>query len=164
MLHDDIRVLGVQPAALDFDARKSAIGKQYRYFLWDGPVMPPCRRFYRFHTARPMDLAGMQEAAGRLQGRHDFAAFSANPNREVPSTIRTLRRLEVKRHGYAMTIIAESEGFLYKMVRSLAGFLIRVGEGALSPDDGEEILRSRLRTARVPTAPPQGLFLWDVRY
>ena len=72
--------------------------------------------------------------------------------------------MEVRGNGKEVTLIAESEGFLYKMVRSLAGFLIRVGQGEVSPVETEEILKSKTRTARVPTAPPEGLWLWNVFY
>jgi tRNA pseudouridine38-40 synthase len=82
----------------------------------------------------------------------------------VPSNIRNLRTLRVSRKGHEVVIIAEGNGFLYKMVRSLAGYLIRAGHGDLSAEDGREILASRVRTARIPTAPPQGLFLWKVDY
>jgi tRNA pseudouridine38-40 synthase len=97
-------------------------------------------------------------------GRHDFAAFTANPNRIVESTVRKIEYLNVRKQGPLITVIAASEGFLYKMVRSLCGLLIRVGEGAVTPREVREILASRLRTARVPTAPPEGLFLWRVWY
>ena len=60
--------------------------------------------------------------------------------------------------------MARGEGFLYKMVRSLAGWLLRVGKGEVAPGDTAAILESRVRTARVPTAPPEGLFLWRVWY
>ena len=106
----------------------------------------------------------MRAAAKRLEGRHDFAAFSANPRREVEGTVRTLKQLRVKKTGPDVVIIAQGDGFLYKMVRSLAGFLIRVGTGEIEPGAAVEILESRTRTALVPTAPPQGLFLWRVRY
>ena len=97
-------------------------------------------------------------------GRHDFAAFTANPNRVIETTVRNLMRLDVKRRGPEITVSAVADGFLYKMVRSLVGFLIRVGEGAVPPSEAKVILSSGVRTARVPTAPPQGLFLWDVTY
>jgi tRNA pseudouridine38-40 synthase len=164
LLDSDIRVTSLTGAAPDFDARRSATGKQYRYFLWDGAVLPPHVRLYRTHVLKRLELEAMQDAAGRLMGRNDFSAFAANPNREVPSTTRTLSQLQVSRKGHEVTIVAESEGFLYKMVRSLAGFLIRVGEGEVSPEAAGAILDSRERTARVPTAPPQGLFLWKVFY
>jgi tRNA pseudouridine38-40 synthase len=164
ILADDIRVRALAPCAPDFDARRGATGKQYRYFIYDGPVLPPFVRQYRLHCRRRLDTDAMQEAAALLVGRHDFAAFAANPNRDVLSTIRTLSILDVHRHGHEMSIRAQSEGFLYKMVRSLAGFLVRVGQGDLHPDSAVSILTSRERTARVPSAPPQGLFLWEVYY
>ena len=160
----DIRVRRAVVATPDFHARKSAIGKQYRYFIRNAAVMPPCRRLYETHVARPLDAARMRAAAERLAGRHDFSAFSANPDRELDSTVRDLFGLEVRKQGSLITIVADGEGFLYKMVRSLAGWLIRVGEGAEPPDATDAVLAARVRTARVPTAPPQGLFLWEVRY
>jgi tRNA pseudouridine38-40 synthase len=106
----------------------------------------------------------MREAAAALVGQHDFAAFTANPNRPVESTVRNLRKLSVSRRGSEITVSAVANGFLYKMVRSLVGFLLRVGEGAEPPSEAAAILESCVRTARVPTAPPQGLFLWNVHY
>jgi tRNA pseudouridine38-40 synthase len=106
----------------------------------------------------------MRRAARHLVGRHDFAAFTANPNRVVESTVRTLMRLSISKRGPEIVMAARADGFLYRMVRSLAGFLIRVGEGAVPPEEARRILASRARTARVPTAPAEGLFLWNVRY
>ena len=78
--------------------------------------------------------------------------------------MRRLYALRVSARGPEITITAKGEGFLYKMVRSLAGFLVRVGLGELEPTDATRILKSRERTARVPTAPGCGLFLWRVSY
>ena len=164
LLHEDIRILDVAMTSPDFHARRSATGKQYRYFIWDGAVLPPFVRLYRTHVKRPLDTDAMREAARWLLGRNDFAAFAANPSRDVGSTIRDLRRLDVERNEDEISIIAEADGFLYKMVRSLAGFLIRVGQGDQTADDAAAILTSRLRTARVPTAASRGLFLWEVYY
>ena len=160
----DIRVLRAEQTSASFHARRSAIGKQYRYYVWNAAVLPPFLRFYRTHVVERLDVAAMNEAARHLRGRHDFAAFTANPNRVVESTVRTLSELTVKRRGSEVLILASSEGFLYKMVRSLAGLLIRVGVGRVEPAAAREIRRSKRRTARVPTAPPQGLFLWRVLY
>jgi len=164
LLPADIRV--VKAAFVDpaFHARRDAAAKEYRYFIWNGPVVPPFVRRYRTHIRTPLDVEAMRRAAARLRGRHDFAAFTANPNRKVASTVRSLTALEVRRHGREVTIVARGEGFLYKMVRSLAGWLIRVGEGAVPASQTGEVLASRRRTARVPTAPPEGLFLWQVEY
>jgi tRNA pseudouridine38-40 synthase len=164
ILPPDIRVLRTSCVSCTFHARKSAVTKQYRYFIWNGEIQPPVRRLYTAHVRQPLDIGAMQKAAAHLVGRHDFAAFTANPRRDVASTVRRLYELRAARRGAEITIIATAEGFLYKMVRSLVGFLIRVGEGSQSPSHAREVLQSARRTARVPTAPPEGLFLWQVRY
>ena len=164
LLPDDIRVLEIRRAAPDFHARYDATGKEYRYFIWNGDVMPPHLRRYWTQERKPLDAVAMRTAARRLVGRHDFAAFSANPNREIEGTVRHVRMLSVRKTGREIVIRAQGDGFLYRMVRSLAGYLIRVGRGELNADTASEILHSKIRTARVPTAPPQGLFLWKVHY
>jgi tRNA pseudouridine38-40 synthase len=164
MLPADIRVMRARKVAADFHARKSAREKEYRYFIHCGTVLPPHRRFTYLHIRQPLDADAMHKAAAMLVGRHDFAAFTANANRVVESTVRSLYALDVRKHGSEIVIIARGEGFLYKMVRSLAGWLIRVGSGDVPPEQTREVLESQERTATVPTAPPQGLFLWKVKY
>jgi len=163
-LPQDIRVLKVVRAKPDFHARRSAVKKEYRYFIWNAKVMNPSRRLYAAHIRKPLDVKAMQAAANILIGKHDFAAFTANPNRIIESTVREVYSLSIKRTGSLVVIRAASEGFLYKMVRSLTGLLLRVGEGAVSVEEVKAILASKIRTARVPTAPPEGLFLWRVWY
>ena len=164
LLDGDIRVLSIRRAKSDFHARFSAKGKEYRYFIWNGEIMSPFLRNTRALIRAPLDVAAMNAAAKRLVGKNDFAAFSANPHYERDGTVRHLRELKVFRRGRELTIVAKGDGFLYKMVRSLAGFLIRVGAGDLKPEAAAEILTSKIRTARVPTAAPEGLFLWRVHY
>ena len=164
LLDPDIRVAAVKPTPSTFHARFSAKGKEYRYFIHNDPVVPPFDQRYRTHIRQPLDAAAMQQAAGWLVGRHDFAAFAANPNREIDGTVRTVYRLSVSRKGPLLTLRACGDGFLYKMVRSLAGYLIRVGAGEVAPEAARATLESRVRTARVPTAAPEGLFLWRVYY
>lgn len=164
-LPNDIRVLRVARARPDFHARRSAVAKEYRYFIWNGAVMPPERRLYMAHVYRPLDAARMRQAARLFVGEHDFAAFTANPNRAVESTVRAITHFDVRCAGRAICLRVRGSGFLYKQVRSMAGFLIRIGEGAERPAAVRELLLRRAsRTARVPTAAPQGLFLWRVWY
>lgn len=163
-LPDDVRICTVQTANATFDARFSATGKEYRYRIWNDPILLPDLRRYRHHVKHRLDVKAMRAAARILEGRHDFAAFCANPGYEREGTVRRLYALRVSARGPEITITAKGEGFLYKMVRSLAGFLIRVGSGELSPADAARILSSRKRTAHVPTAPGCGLFLWRVSY
>ena len=163
-LPPEIQVTKVSRAKPDFDARFSAVGKEYRYFIWNAPVMPPHLRLYRAHVHKPLDLEAMKAAAALLQGTHDFAPFSANPGYNRGGTVRRLDRVSLTKKGYDLTLRVEGEGFMYRMVRSLAGYLIRVGLGEIPPEKTQDILRSGERTARVPTAHPQGLFLWRVKY
>lgn len=164
LLPDDVRILRIARAKSIFHARYDAKGKEYRYTVWNAPVENPLLRLQALHIRTPLDLAAMRRAAAMLEGTRDFAAFSANPHREIGGTVRTLRRLAVSRRGPLVTISAVGDGFLYKMVRSLAGHLLRVGRGAVPADETLPILESRVRTARVETAAARGLCLWRVFY
>ena len=164
LLPPDIRVLKLTPTASDFHACFSAVGKEYRYFICNAPHVFPDERMYRLHERKPLNVDAMQAAARLIQGRHDFASFSANPKRDMKGTVRNLYELKVLKRGRTIIIVAHGEGFLYKMVRSLAGFLVRVGREEVPPSLANEILASGVRTARVPTAQPYGLFLWKVFY
>jgi len=164
-LPHDIRILKAVRARTDFHARRSAQGKEYRYFVWNDVMVLPDRRLYSAHAYRPLDVGAMRDAAQRFVGRHDFASFTANPQREVESTERTIFAFTVRKRGKEIVFSVKGEGFLYKMVRSMVGFLMRVGEGAEKPEAVSELLESCApRKARVPSAPAQGLFLWRVWY
>jgi tRNA pseudouridine38-40 synthase len=158
-----IQIKSARPAAAGFHARFQATGKQYYYQLHQGDANPFTRP-YCWPVFKPLDFAAMQAAADVLRGRHDFRAFTALNGPERDDTVRDLRRLELKRQGRRIRITAEADGFLYKMVRSLVGVLVAVGEGRLTSPQVRLILASRERTAAVQTAPPQGLFLAKVRY
>ncbi len=160
-----IRILRAAYARADFDARLSAKGKEYRYQLYQADILPPHLAPYWTFCHRPLDLAAMQRAAAHFVGRHDFVSFAANPNRELDSTVRKVFSFEVRKAGPRYTFIVRGDGFLYKQVRSMVGFLLAVGKGNEKPAAVRELLRAKSpRTARVETAPPQGLFLWKVFY
>ena len=161
----DIRVMKLTTTRPDFDARRSAHRKEYRYFVWVGQNILPDRRLYATHVYKALDLAAMREAAALFVGIHDFAAFCANPNREVDSTVRRIFSFTVRHSGHELCFAVTGDGFLYKQVRSMVGFLLRVGEGAEKPAAVTELLEAaEPRIARVPSAPAQGLFLWRVWY
>lgn len=161
----DIRVFTVTEARADFHARRSATGKEYRYFIYNAAILPPERRLYAVQMVQPLDVAHMNEAAQAFVGAHDFAPFSANPQREIASTVREIYACTVTKRGREIVFKVSGNGFLYKQVRSMVGFLLRVGEGAEAPGAVAEVLAAQApRTARVPTAPPQGLFMWQVWY
>jgi tRNA pseudouridine38-40 synthase len=158
-----VRVKTLVRARPDFHARFDATGKRYHYRIhlgWADPFEEP----YCWSVARPLDLAAMQRTARLLSGRHDFAAFRAWNNDERETTVRDLRRFELRRRGRRLRIVLEADGFLYKMARSLAGTLVAVGSGRIGPDDAAALLESRRRVPEVTTAPAHGLFLERVFY
>ncbi len=163
-LPEDIRVLEARRARPDFHARFNATGKEYRYFVWNHPAMNPLLRQTAWHVPRRLDLAAMREAARRLQGRHDFRAFTANPGYPRASTVRTLRRCDLRRRGPLLTFVLEGDGFLYKMCRGLVGTLVQVGLGKFTPAAVSALLAGRDRAQAGMTAPAHGLVLWKVRY
>lgn len=160
-----IQVMAARRASADFHARFSATGKIYHYEIrHGGHGADPFEFPFCWAMPHALDVAAMRAAAARLVGRHDFRSFSALKGEERADNVRTLRRLDVMARGGRVRIAAEADGFLYKMVRSLVGALVSVGQGKLTPDEVAAILRERRRTHRVKTAPPQGLSLMKVFY
>jgi tRNA pseudouridine38-40 synthase len=158
-----IRLKSVRRARPDFHARFDAKGKIYRYHLHLGEA-DPFETNYTWSLNRELDWPAVQAAAKVMRGKHDFWAFSGENDRTYETTVRDLRRLEVKRSGKRVTFTFEADGFLYKMVRSLTGALVNVGLGKLAPSDVAALLKSRRRIPTVVTAPPQGLFMVRVIY
>ncbi len=159
----EIQITSLRAVAADFHSRFHATGKRYVYHLHLGDADPFTRPFC-WPVFKPLDFTAMQAAAAVLRGRHDFRAFTALNGPPSDDTVRDLRRLELTQRGKRIRIVAEADGFLYKMVRSLVGVLVGVGEGKLTPAQVRTILASHTRTAAVQTAPPQGLFLEKVFY
>jgi tRNA pseudouridine38-40 synthase len=158
-----VQVKTVRPVKADFHARFSAKGKRYVYHIYLGDA-DPFERPYCWSVFKSLDEAAMRHAAAVLQGEHDFRAFTAVNGTERESTVRNVRRLHIARRGRRIQVTAEANGFMYKMVRSLVGVLVAVGEGRLTPEDVKKLLDSRHRTNVVHTAPPHGLFLAKVFY
>ena len=164
-LPEAVRVVKASYAKENFDARLSAKGKEYRYHIYQGDIMPPHLVPYWTYCHRPLDIEAMKKAASYFVGRHDFVSFAANPNRELETTVRNIFSCEVKKSGPKYVIVVKGDGFLYQQVRSMAGFLLSVGKGNEKPEAVKELLDAAApRTARVETAPPRGLFLWKVFY
>jgi tRNA pseudouridine38-40 synthase len=158
-----IQIKSVRRTPAGFHARFDAKGKIYRYDIFLGeadPFIAP----YCWAADRELDWPAVAEAAALLRGRHDFKAFSAEGGSERETTVRHLRRLDIARRGRRVQLTFEADGFLYKMVRSLVGALVSVGEGKLTPRDVSALLKSGRRVPAVQTAPPQGLFLVRVLY
>jgi tRNA pseudouridine38-40 synthase len=163
-LPEDVRAVRVQEADAKFHARFSARGKEYRYQIDCGAVPDPFLRLYAWHHPRPLNVATMRQAARVLKGRHDFSALSANPMRPVETAVRTISKLSIIKEGNVITVAVAADGFLYKMVRSIVGALVKVGEGRLTVEELLALVKAKRRTALVETAPARGLFLWRVFY
>ncbi len=162
-LPDDIVVHSVEEVPQAFDANRDALGKLYRYVIHDGPTVSPFMRRYCCHSKQDLDAAAMARAAAPLVGRHDFHSFETNwPNRE--SSVRTITHLAVNRAGEYIWIDVEADGFLYNMVRAIAGTLMNIGRGFWPESMAASILNGEDRALAGPTAPPQGLFLMRVTY
>ncbi len=162
-LPESIQIKSTKAVSTNFHARFSATGKIYHYYLHLGDA-DPFTRPWSWPLFKPLDFPAMEAAAAVLQGKHDFKAFSAENGTEREDSVRDLRRLDIVRRGRTVRIAAEADGFMYKMVRSLVGTLVTVGEGRLTPQRVAEILASRARTPLVHTAPAKGLFLERVFY
>jgi tRNA pseudouridine38-40 synthase len=162
-LPSDIVVREFAEAPAAFDATRDAVRKLYRYVIHDGPVPSPFLRRYACYSRRPLDAAAMARAAASLTGRHDFHSFETEwPNRT--SSIRTITHLAVNRCGEYIWLDVEADGFLYNMVRAIAGTLMNVGRGHWPEERVAEILGAEDRRAAGPTAPAAGLFLMRVTY
>jgi tRNA pseudouridine38-40 synthase len=162
-LPPDVVVREAADVAQAFDANRDARRKLYRYVIHDGPVVDPFLRRYQHHTRHRLDAEAMRRAAQPLHGRHDFHSFETDwPNRM--SSTRTITHLAVNRFADWIWLDVEADGFLYNMVRAIAGTLINVGRGYWPQTQVAEILRAEDRALAGPTAPAQGLFLMRVTY
>jgi tRNA pseudouridine38-40 synthase len=166
-LPDDITVVSVDEAPAGFHARGSARRKRYRYVIHDSGVHDVFARRYCWQLPYALDERAMQRAAESILGTHDFSSFeTAGSERE--SSVRTVFAVDVSRsladRPFEVHLEIEADGFLYNMVRAIAGTLVQVGRGARPEQWVGEALAARSRSAAGPTAPPQGLFLLWVRY
>ena len=159
----DVRVRSARPAAPGFDARFSAVSRSYSYRIGtaDWGVEPADRRFV-LALRRPLDAEAMARSAVALIGLHDFAAY-CKP-REGATTIRDLRRLDVRKVGDEVLVDVTADAFCHSMVRSLVGALIAVGQHRGDPDAPAALLAAGRRTADIHVAPAHGLTLVGVAY
>lgn len=160
-LPQEIAVRHAIEAPPDFDPRRHASSRTYRYTIYNVPVRSPLRLTSAWHVVEPLDAPAMQRAASHLVGQHDFASFS---RREGVSTIRCVRRCDVERLGPLVTVEMEANAFLRQQVRRTVGALVQVGRGKLSPAGFRGLLRVREPCAAGPVAPAHGLCLVRVDY
>ncbi len=162
-LPEDIAVTACDQADERFHARLNATGKRYVYRLWTDAVPNVFERRFVCPWERALDLDAMRRAAAQVCGTHDFRAFSSN-KRMKKSTMRTVTRLDIERIGGEVRLTFEGDGFLYNMVRILAGTLVEIGQGDRAPDSIPAILDSCDRAQAGITLPARGLILDEVFY
>ena len=147
----------------DFHARFDARGKRYAYLVQSTRFRPALGRGHLHWEPAPLDRAAMEEAIGRIVGRRDFAAF-ATAGSPRKTTVRTVQHLKLVARRERFAIVVQGDGFLYNMVRTIAGTLLQVGKGAMTPDDVSAALEAADRRLAGPTAPAAGLHLVRVLY
>lgn len=158
-LPEDIRIRKSEEVAADFHPRKQATRKTYEYKILNEEFSNPVERLYAHFTYVPLDEKKMQEGAKYLIGEHDFQSFCAAGS-TAETTVRTIYDVKVVRNGTMISIKVTGNGFLYNMVRIIAGTLIEVGKGRFTPEQVKEILEAEDRTKAGPTAPAKGLTLY----
>ena len=163
LLPPDIRVRHSEEVPADFHARFSTRGKRYRYLFYDDRHAGALNRFTHAHSIYPLDERRMQAEAAALIGTHDFAAFAASGS-VVKDTVRTIWRADVRRDGHDVSLIVEGNGFLYNMVRIIAGTLRDIGSGKLAPGALRRAIETGDRLDLGVTAPAHGLTLMEVFY
>lgn len=163
-LPEDIVIVKSDEVATDWHPRyQNGVRKTYEYHIYNAPCPNPLRKRYAAFVSFPMDVEMMREGAQYLVGEHDFVSF-CNVRTNVEDTVRTVDSIEIQKEGPEITIRITGNGFLYNMVRIIAGTLIRVGRGFYTPEKVKEILEARRRTEAGVTAPANGLVLMEICY
>lgn len=162
-LPGDIRIQKSEEVPLSFHPRFCETIKTYEYRILNRTFPDPTRRLNSVHVYGKLDLAAMQRAASCFEGTHDFKSF-ATENPQVRSTVRTIYEARLWKEEDMIRFRITGNGFLYNMVRIIAGTLLEVGKGGLSPEDIPGIMAERDRSKAGPTARPQGLTLVEIRY
>lgn len=160
-LPEDIRIQHSCEVPLDFHPRYQKTAKTYEYRILNREFPLPAFRLNTHFFYRPLDEKRMQQAAEYLKGEHDFRSFCA-AGAQVKTTVRTIYDIEVVRSGELITIRITGNGFLYNMVRIIAGTLMKIGQGEWEPEYIQEILEAKDRKKAGPTAPAKGLTLMEI--
>lgn len=146
-----------------FHPRYHARGRRYVYTVYQGPQRAALRDRYAWHVVEPLNGIALAEASAALIGQHDFATFGTDPD-EGENTVRTVQVAEWLDEADAWRFVIQADAFLFRMVRSIMGALVRVGSGALEVDRFRALLEARDRSQCPPLAPARGLCLEEVLY
>lgn len=168
ILPDDIAIVNIEKVPFNFHAQFSAKSKIYCYSILNREAKPAILKNLCLFFRPRLNIALMKKEASRLLGRHNFKSFQATPPRDLKeknkNTVRTIKRLDIKKKGDYITITIEANGFLHKMVRNIVGTLLEVGRGYLPSGNMEKIIKEKNRISAGQTAKAQGLTLIEVKY
>lgn len=162
-LPEDIRIQESCEVDADFHPRYADTVKTYEYNILNRRFELPSKRLYAAFCYYPMDIERMNQAAAYLVGEHDFKSF-CSAGAQVQTTVRTIYAVNVTKEDDMVHIRITGNGFLYNMVRIIAGTLMQVGTGLMEPEQVKEILEARDRSKAGPTAVAKGLTLVEIRY
>lgn len=163
LLPQEIAVFDCKNVSYDFHARYNAKYKNYIYRFFDGEIIDPFNARYAYKVPVKLNEKKMDEFCKNLIGTYDFEAFSSS-KRTVEDTVRTITDASVIREGNLVILSVTANGFLYNMVRIIAGTALSVSAGKIDPQDTEKLILSKSRELLGATAPPKGLFLNKVIY
>ena len=147
-----------------FHSRYNCVGKTYRYIVNNAEFPSALNRYREFHIAQKLNIEDMKKAIKMFEGTHDFKGFKSSGGNAKKTTVRTLTKCELKEDGERIIIELSGDGFLYNMVRIIAGTIVDIGLGKINVDDLPSIIESGDRTLAGKTLPPHGLYLVEVRY
>jgi len=147
----------------DFDAILSCIKKEYTYRIYNSRIKNPFYASRAYFYPQTLNVEAMKQAAEHFVGTHDFASVRS-VGTETKTTVRTVFWYEVEEKGPITELRACADGFLYNMARAMAGTLLYVSEGKISPDELPQLLEQKDRSLAGPTAPPEGLYMTRVWY
>lgn len=164
ILPREVRIKNIERVSEDFHARDSAIGKHYRYIIWNDKNIPENKKGRVWHTKTHLDAAPMISACPVFEGKHDFASFATKPNFKQKSTIRTIYKATMYQDDKQIIFDIWADGFLYKMVRNIVRAIVKVGEKRYDRKKLLHILEAKDRKAAPGTAPASGLYLEHVYY
>jgi len=162
-LPHDIRVQRADKVSAEFHSRRSAKRKTYRYTIDTNQFADVFQRKYSLHHYAPLNVSAMREGLAFLLGEHDFTSF-ASPLSTQPSHIRTIYEARIDESPGKLELFVTGNGFLYNMVRIIAGTVIKIGEGKMKATDIPAILAAKDRKQAGPKAMSHGLTLWHVEY
>ncbi len=163
-LPDDIAVKAAAKVGDNFDPRRSAAGRRYRYTVVNSAVRSPVRRAFSHQEPSPLDTDAMAQASSLYVGVHDFRRFAGRPDRPGASTVRQIWEANVEKTGDTIAIEVEGNAFLPHQVRRMVGALVDVGRGALTSDDISAMLAGDSDSATARSLPARGLCLLRVKY